>query len=86
MAGEFQAAYGVKLLTPAEIFEGTGEFNICTLTRSFQPGGEDFGDDFFFAGAQIAPRAGDGTWKAPENGKPLLYTSLGSLFNNWPEF
>ena len=86
MAEEFQKEYGGKLLTPQEIFEGTGEFNICTLTRSFQPGGDSFGDDFFFAGAQIAPRAGDGSWKAPDNGKPLLYTSLGSLFNNWPEF
>ena len=85
-AEEFQKEYGGKLLTPQEIFEGTGDFNLCTLTRSFQPGGEHFGDDFFFAGAQIAARAGDGSWKAPDNGKPLLYTSLGSLFNNWPEF
>ena len=86
MAEEFRKEYGGKLLTPQEIFEGTGDFNIVTLTRSFQPGGESFGDEFFFAGAQIAPRAGDGSWKAPDNGKPLLYTSLGSLFNNWPEF
>lgn len=85
-AEEFQKEYGGKLLTPQEIFEGTGDFNLCTLTKSFQPGGEHFGDDFFFAGAQIAARAGDGSWKAPDNGKPLLYTSLGSLFNNWPEF
>lgn len=86
LASEFQKEYGGKLLTPQEIFEGTGDFNLCTLTKSFQPGGEHFGDDFFFAGAQIAARAGDGSWKAPDNGKPLLYTSLGSLFNNWPEF
>lgn len=86
MAKGFYLQYGGRLLTPREIFEGTSSLNIVTLTRSFQPGGEEFGDDFFFAGAQIAPRAGDGTWKAPDNGKPLLYTSLGSLFNNWPEF
>lgn len=86
MAREFQAKYGGPLLTPQEIFEGKGEYNVCTITRSFQPGGDGFGEDMFFAGAQIAPRAGDGSWKAPDNGKPLLYTSLGSLFNNWPEF
>lgn len=86
MAREFQAQYGGPLLTPREIFEGTGEYNVCTITRDFQPGGDSFGADMFFAGAQIAPRAGDGNWKAPDNGKPLLYTSLGSLFNNWPEF
>jgi MGT family glycosyltransferase len=86
MAEEFQKEYGGPLLTPGEIFEATADFNISTLTREFQPGGESFGDRFFFAGAQIAPRAGDGSWQPPKNGKPLLYTSLGSLFNNWPEF
>ncbi len=86
LAKEFQAEYGGPLLTPAEIFEGVGDFNVSTISKSFQPGGESFGDNFFFAGAQIAPRAGDGSWQPPTNGKPLLYTSLGSLFNNWPEF
>ena len=86
MAEEFQKEYGGPLLTPGEIFEATADFNISTLTKEFQPGGESFGDRFFFAGAQIAPRAGDGSWQPPKNGKPLLYTSLGSLFNNWPEF
>ena len=86
MAEEFQKEHGGPLLTPNEIFEGTADFNISTLTRAFQPGGESFGERFFFAGEQIAPRAGDGSWQPPQNGKPLLYTSLGSLFNNWPEF
>lgn len=86
MAAEFQKEYGGKLLTPEEIFEGTGDFNICTLTHEFQPGGDAFGDDAFFAGAQIAPRAGDDSWTPPANGKPLLYVSFGSLFNHWPEF
>lgn len=84
MAEEFQQIYGGRLLTPAEIFEGTAELNICALSRSLQPG--TFGDDFLFAGAQVAPRSGDDAWTPPENGKPLLYTSLGSLFNNWPDF
>ena len=86
LAKEFQAEYGGPLLTPAEIFEGIGDYNVSTLSKTFQPGGASFGDNFFFAGAQIAPRAGDGTWQPPTNGRPLLYTSLGSLFNNWPEF
>ena len=86
MAQEFQRQYGGRLLTPEEIFEGTGDFNLCTLTRSFQPGGEAFGDDFFFAGAQISPRPEDGSWLPPANGKPLVYVSLGSLFNHWPAF
>lgn len=86
IAKGLQEQYGGKLLDVYEIFEGKGDFNIVTQPKSFHPAGETFGDDFFFAGAQIAPRAEDGTWQAPDNGKPLLYTSLGSLFNNWPEF
>ncbi len=86
IARELQEKYGGKLLDVYEIFEGKGDFNIITQPRSFHPAGDSFSEDFFFAGAQIAPRAGDGTWQAPDNGKPLLYTSLGSLFNNWPEF
>ena len=84
MAEEFHQQFGGQLLTPAEIFEGTAELNICALSRSLQPG--QFGDDFLFVGAQVAPRSGDDCWTPPQNGKPLLYTSLGSLFNNWPDF
>ena len=81
------AKFGGPLLTCTEIFEGIGDYNIVTQPKSFHPAGDTFDDErFFFAGAQIAPRAESGTWQPPANGKPLLYTSLGSLFNNWPEF
>ncbi len=86
MAADFSQAYGVSLLTVREIFEGTGDFNISTLSRVMQPAGDAFGPDFYFAGAQIAPRAGDGEWTPPDSERPLLYTSLGSLFNDWPAF
>jgi len=86
IAERFTRQYGVPHLDIYEIFEGRGDFNISTLIRAIQPGGEGFGDDFLFAGAQIGPRAESGTWQAPRDGKPLLLTSLGSLFNNWPEF
>lgn len=86
LALALQEKYGGPLLTVDEIFEGISDFNIVTQPKSFHPCSESYDERYFFAGAQIAPRAGDGTWKAPDNGKPLLYTSLGSLFNNWPEF
>ena len=87
IAERFTRKYGVRHLDIYEIFEGRGDFNISTLIRAIQPGGETFGDDFLFAGAQIGPRVEqDGTWQPPQDGRPLLFTSLGSLFNNWPEF
>lgn len=86
IAERFTKVYGVRNLDVYGIFEGTGDFNISTLSRAFQPAGGTFGDDFLFAGAQIGPRAESGSWTPPTDGRPLLYTSLGSLFNNWPEF
>lgn len=86
IAQRFTRKYGVKPLDIYEIFEGLGDLNISTLIRAFQPAGDSFGDNFLFAGAQIGPRAEAGSWQPPQDGKPLLYTSLGSLFNNWPEF
>ncbi len=87
MAKEMQAKYGGPLQTVDQIFDSWADYNIVTVSRSYHPESDKFdAGKYFFAGAQIAERAGDGTWKAPDNGKPLLYTSLGSLFNNWPEF
>lgn len=86
LALALQAKCGGPLLTMDEIFEGTSDFNIVTQPKSFHPCGESYDDRYFFAGAQIAPRVDDSGWQPPANGKPLLYTSLGSLFNNWPEF
>lgn len=86
LAARFTREYGVPPLDLYAIFEGTGDFNVCTLTREFQPEGDSFGESFYFAGAQIAPRASGASWQPPQDGRPLIYTSLGSLFNNWPEF
>lgn len=86
LADRLTELYGVPHLDLYEIFEGTGDINISTLTRDFQPAGDSFGSDFVFAGAQIAHRAGDPVFTPPDNGRPLLYTSLGSLFNNWRAF
>ena len=86
LAREFTRDYGVKHLDLYEIFEGLGDYNVSTLTREFQPEGDSFGENFFFAGAQIAARADACAFTPPADGKPLIYTSLGSLFTNWPGF
>lgn len=86
LADRFTALYGVEHLGVREIFEGAADYNLVMLQREFQPAGESFGDNFFFAGAQVAPRVGDGGWRAPENGRPVVYASLGTVFNNNPAF
>ena len=86
LATELQKKYGGKLLTTEEIFAGSGDYNIVTVDKEFQPAKETFGDSFFFAGPQIAERKGEAEWKAIDNGKKNVYVSLGTVFNNLPEF
>ena len=85
-AEELQEKYGGNLLTPYEMFAVNPEFNIVAVDKRFQPYAETFGDDFFFAGPQIAKRAGEDEWEGPNNGKKTIYASLGTVFNNQPWF
>jgi MGT family glycosyltransferase len=86
LAEMFTAKYGVPHLDVYEIFEGAADLNIVLLQRSFHPAGDIFDKRYVFAGAQIAPRDNSGTWQAPGSDKPLIFSSLGTMFNNWPEF
>ena len=87
LAEELQQQYGGNLLTPYEIFASYTDFNIVTVDKRFQPFAETFDDSkFFFAGPQIAQRAGEAQWEGPKNGKKTVYASLGTVFNNQPWF
>lgn len=86
LAEELTARYGVEHLGMRQIFGGSlCDLNIVTLQKDFQPAGDTFGDDFIFTGAQIFPRVG-ADWTPPDDDKPLVYSSLGTIFNNWPAF
>ena len=86
LAQTYAEKYGCRLLTVKEIFDGRGDFNLVMMQKKLVPNSETFGDDFVFTGVQIGKRSAFGSWKAPANGKPLLYSSLGTAFNNWPEY
>ena len=86
LAQTYAEKYGCRLLTVKEIFDGRGDFNLVMMQKKLVPNSETFGDDFVFTGVQIGKRSAFGNWKAPANGKPLLYSSLGTAFNNWPEY
>lgn len=86
LAERLTAAYGVEHLDIRKIFGGSRcGLNIVTIQKEFQPAGELFDDSYVFAGAQIIRRTG-ASWTPPENELPLVYSSLGTLFNHWPEF
>lgn len=58
---------------------------IVTLPQSFQPRGETF-TDHDFVGPIIADRSFQGKWTAPARGLPVVLVSLGTAYNNRPEF
>ena len=86
LAGEYVEKYGCRMMTVKEIFDGQGDFNLVMMQKRLVPNAETFDDTFVFTGVQMGKRTAFGSWKAPDNGKPLLYSSLGTAFNNWPEY
>ncbi len=86
IAEEYTQKYGCRLMTVKEIFDGHGDLNIVMMQKRLVPKSESFDDQFVFTGVQIGKRSTFGSWTAPDNGKPLLYSSLGTAFNNWPEY
>lgn len=86
IAQGYAEKYGCRIMTVKEIFDGQGDLNLVMMQKRLVPSHESFGDNFVFTGVQIGKRTAFGSWKAPDNGKPLLYSSLGTAFNNWPEY
>lgn len=86
IAAGYAEKYGCRVMTVKEIFDGHGDFNLVMMQKKLVPNYESFDDSFVFTGVQIGKRTVFGSWKAPDNGKPLLYSSLGTAFNNWPEY
>lgn len=86
-ASTFAQRYNVPALEAHKIFAHIEPMSIVFMPRSFQPMGDTFDERFTFVGASIAPRATAGSWQPPAGGKkPLLFISLGTVFNNWADF
>lgn len=86
MAEGFATKYGCRRITVKEVFDGQGDLNLVMMQKRLVPNSETFDDSFVFTGVQIGKRSTFGSWTAPDNGRPLVYSSLGTAFNNWPEY
>ncbi|QRN97758.1 hypothetical protein JRI60_01330 [Archangium violaceum] len=61
--------------------------NLVCVPRSFQVGGDTFDERYVFVGPSIRSRGDAGDFPLEHlAGGPALYISLGTIFNNWPEF
>ena len=81
---DFAADNGLGAL-PDTMNEVPAPLNLVLVPKEFQPGGDTFDERFRFVGP--SPRPEDATsWQPPESGRPLVYISLGTAFNERPEF
>lgn len=70
-----------------DFFSNPGDLTLLYTSRYFQIGGELFDDTFKFIGASVEPRRDappfDFAWLGDA---PLIYVSLGTIFNDRPDF
>ncbi|MFF4349408.1 macrolide family glycosyltransferase [Streptomyces sp. NPDC001530] len=78
-------AHGVAM-TVEEFSTGIEDFNLVPLPREFQFAGETFDERFAFVGPCLGDRSFLGTWKEPDDGLPVVLASLGTVFNQQPDF
>ena len=62
--------------------------NIVFVAPDFQPAADTFDDCYLFVGPSIPPHQSPGDFRLDklDASRPLLYISLGTIFNNQPEF
>lgn len=80
--------YDLKTYSALAFMQRQNPLNIVFMDKGFQIKGETFGPEYEFVGPCL--RDGEratGTWDPTvAQGKPILLISLGTAFNNWPEF
>ncbi len=84
------AGYRIRPVRLIDAVSNYEELNIVHTSRAFQPRGERFDERFVFVGPSSVFRNEEpGVQPAPESrghGRPLIYISLGTLFNTNPGF
>ncbi|HWS85163.1 MAG TPA: macrolide family glycosyltransferase [Ktedonobacteraceae bacterium] len=80
--------YHVPPFDLRSIFTHDGQLIIVFIPKAFQPMGETFDERYLFVGPSILPRHEDSDFPLDKlsNEQPILYISLGTVFNNQPEF
>jgi MGT family glycosyltransferase len=80
--------YHVPPLDMRSVFASVGQFCIVFIPKEFQPFGDTFDECYLFVGPSILPRHAESDFPLDKlsNEHPILYISLGTVFNNQPEF
>jgi len=85
---QISATYGVRRPSFFEMANNAGQLNIVFTSRYFQPGGHAFNETYLFVGSSIIGRPGTPAfpYEALDRERPLIYISLGTLFNARQDF
>jgi MGT family glycosyltransferase len=88
IAGEISKKYRVKrYIDYMDIVQKTGAMKILYTSAFFQPFANQFDDSYKFIGYPVLPRAQVPAFPFEAlTEKPLLYISLGTVYNEHPEF
>ncbi|WP_051217172.1 macrolide family glycosyltransferase [Paenibacillus assamensis] len=62
------------------------QLSIIFMPRMIHYAGESFDDRYHFVGPCLRTEHNPLSWNPPADGRPVLYISLGTVFNDWPEF
>lgn len=82
------ASYHLPPMGLIDVLMYAEPLNLVFFPKGFQPEGETFDERHLFVGPSILPRhqATDFPLDRLSNGRPVLYISLGTIFNNEPAF
>jgi MGT family glycosyltransferase len=81
----FPAEYGLS--TPIDTISGSpAPLSLVFLPREFQIAGDTFDDTFRFIGPSLGSRSHSPDWAPPADGAAVLFISLGTTFNDRPDF
>lgn len=83
--------HGTSSPTIVEFFANRQPLNVIFTSRYFHLAGDEYDDSYQFVGPSMAARAGDASAAAMDahddgDGRPLIYVSLGTIFNDQAAF
>lgn len=79
--------YSLPPFTVMDIFTHKEPLNIVYIPRSFQVEGDSMGKEYLFVGPSIGARCESSDFPFEQlDGRPVIYCTLGTVYNNNPDF
>src|SRR5258708_5661666 len=84
---ELKATYGIGLPEAFQLMQWPAALNIVYTSREFQAHAEQYDERYVFVGPSIMQRPSPDAFPFERlDNRPLIYISLGTIFNDRPDF